>query len=226
MSKNNLIVEFTIPLYIRQYIKSKSVRTKFYSKESKLPSSFEDKKYYWKDFKVISAGKKVIKEYLVDDKGERIVANESKAGKPKVENINGQGIYNGKIKEHDRNNMITQIHNSFKPYVATISKITSYPIRIDVYMFDQIEDAVFTRHQDWDVDNRFLPYGKALSDVLKSEGKIDEDNRYYITEPPHPIFVPVDDKEDRKLVVRIFKDDRPIILNNYFYKKKHGTKTE
>jgi len=100
--------------------------------------------------------------------------------------------------------------------------ITEFPIRLDVYLFDTIIDDDFNQGQEWDLDNRFFPYAKSIPDLMKKLNKIPDDNILYITEPPHPIFVPVPDPEDRKLVVRIYKDTREIIKNNYFYKQKHG----
>jgi hypothetical protein len=220
-----LLVELTIPLYIREYVKSKSIRAKYYRKGDVIPTKFSKQQdlYAWRAFSVIEDGKKVNVDFLVDKaSGNKIISNPHLVGTEKRININGQGIYNGNIQRQDRNNMIGQIKDSFRKEIQSLSPITRFPIRIDVYLFDTIIDDHFSNGQDWDLDNRFFPYGKSFADELKKQHKIPEDNRYYITEPPHAIFVPVPDIEDRKLVVKIYKDNRPCILNNYLYKKHHG----
>lgn len=227
MESKSLIQEITIPLYLRQYIKSNSIRAKYYENggKNKIPERIGKNPdlYAWREFAVTIKGKKKKKEYLVHKAtGTRVIANEFNAGKVNKVNINGQGIYNGNIAQFDRNNMIRQIKESFHDAVKSIKVITEFPIRIDVYLFDTVIDDDFNQGQEWDLDNRFFPYAKSIPDLMKKLNKIPDDNILYITEPPHPIFVPVPDPEDRKLVVRIFKDTREIIKNNYFYKQKHG----
>jgi hypothetical protein len=225
METKELICEVTVPLYLREYIKSKNIRAKYYHRESKIPTKFfkEMQTYSWKEFTVIEKGKKIKKEYLVyTATGEKVISNPHLVGTEKKININGQGIYNGNIQRHDRNNMIGQIKDSFRKEIQSLEPIKRFPIRIDIYLFDTVIDDYFSNGQDWDLDNRFFPYGKAFADELKKQGKIPDDNRYYITEPPHAIFVPVPDTEDRKFIVRIFKDNRPCIINDHLYQKYHG----
>ena len=229
MSQNKeLLQELVIPLYIREYIKSKNIRPKYYRRDKKglkIPEKYikNSHLYAWAKFEVVSKGKKIFKEFLVNKASrERIISNYHHVGKVSMKNINGQAIYNGQIQEHDRNNMIGQIKDSFRSYIQSIPVITRFPLYIKVLLYDTIIDEDFSNGQDWDVDNRFFPYGKAFSDELKKQGKIPDDNRYYITTPPHATFIPVEDVEDRKLVIGIFKDNRKEYLNNYLYQKKHG----
>lgn len=219
-----ILVELEIPLYIRSYISSESIRPKYYQRgKKKVPEKYRNKDHCWGLFKVTENGKKVTREFLIKTASkERIIFNGHLVGKQNIKNINGQDIYNGNVAGPARNKLMSCIKNEFKKYIKPILPISKFPIRINIYLFDTILDDEFSNGQDWDVDNRFFPYGKAFADVLKHEGKIPDDNRYYITEPPHAIFVPVHDTQDRKLVVRIYKDNRPIILENYLYQKKHG----
>lgn len=235
-----LLAEIEIPLYIRQYVKSESVRPKYYEKgKRELPSKYCNKslintqnikepdgiKYIWKSFPVIRQGKKKLIDYLTEAaSGKRIVANEAQVGTTNVVNINGQAIYNGNIYPQVRNSMIGQIKDQYRKFIKDLPPITRFPIRITVYVFDTIIDDTFSNGQEWDLDNRFFPYGKAFSDALTKEGKIPNDTIYYISEPPHAIFVPVNDVQDRKLLIRIHKDSRPVILNNYLYQRFHGDK--
>lgn len=221
----DLIAELTIPLYIRQYIKSNSTRANYYLRGSKqkVPEKYKNSNYEYRPFKATVKGVKGNKFMLVEiASGERVIANPHLVGKVNIKNINGQDIYNGVVSKHDRNNLIGQIKKQFKQFLCDLKPINKYPLRIDVYFFDTIIDDEFGGGMDWDVDNRAFPYCKALSDLLKQEGKIEDDNRYFITEPPHPIFVPVDDVQDRQLVIRIYQDTRLIIKNNYLYGKKHN----
>jgi hypothetical protein len=228
VENKELLQEITIPLYIREYIKSKNIRPKYYRRDKvkNIPNKYIKNKelYSWMTFLVSNkTGYNTVKEFLVEKaSGKRIVANEHRVGKANMKNINGQAIYNGQIQEHDRNNMIGQIKDSFRKEIQSLEVIKRFPVEIKVYLFDTVIDEDFSNGQDWDVDNRFFPYGKSFADELKKQNKIPDDNRYYITTPPYATFCPVPDVEDRKLVVRIYKDNRPIILNNYLYQKKHG----
>jgi len=232
------LVEIVVPLYLREYVKSESLRAKFYEKGRKdIPIKYCNKELYkkeeirepdgviygWKSFKVTRNKKPALTDFLVElASGRKIVANEAHVGQRNVANINGQGIYNGNIAQHDRNNMMKQIKAQFAKALKDLPPLTAFPIRIRVYVFDTIMDNTYSNGQDWDMDNRFFPYGKAFADTLKGTGKIPDDNIYYITEPPHAIFVPVEDTQDRKLVIRIEQDTRPIIINNFLYKRFHG----
>lgn len=227
VNRKQLICSVSLPLYIRQYYKSKKVRPKYYEKDkTKIPKRLQQEigsTLSWNTFNTIKDKKKSTKSFLVDTaSGERVIANPATVGRANLANINGQDIYNGSVSSHGRGNMMNQIKLNLKQAVKLMPVFTSFPIRVDVYLFDTVID-VFSNGQDWDIDNRFFPYGKALADTMKAEGKIPDDNCFYITEPPHAIFCPVDDKEDRKLIIQVFKDNRPIILNNYYYQKKHGT---
>jgi len=225
MENKELLIQLEIPLYIREYIKSKSIRAKYYERggKKKIPLKYTTIQYEWRSFKITRKGKKVTTEYLFDrETEERVIANPQNVGKENRNNINGQDIYNGNVARHDRNNMMGQIKDSFRKYLKDMQPITRFPIRIDIYLFDTIIDDEYSNGQDWDVDNRFFPYGKTFADMLKKEGKIPDDNRLYITEPPHAIFVPVPDPEDRKFIIRIYKDNRMVILNNYLYQQQHG----
>jgi len=226
LSTDNFIVGFIIPLYVRNYVRSNSTRAKYIKKpkpNKELQKKYQDTtKYGWKHFTVVQDNKKILREFLIDlQTNEKVVSNASHVGAKNIKNINGQDIYNGNVAQHDRNKLMGVIHSQFKSIIKHITPITRFPIRIDVYLHDTIIDTEFSNGQDWDMDNRFFPYGKALADVLKKEKIIPEDNRYYITEPPHAIFVPVEDTEDRKLEVIIYQDTRKVIADNFLYKRFH-----
>lgn len=220
-----LLVEFEVPMYVRQFTASKSMKAKYYEEGSKrkVPEKYKDPdRYGYVDHKVIRNRTATKVKFLTDlSTFERVVANPHLIGKPRVKNINGQAIYNGEIARQTRNSMIKSIKVQLKQHIDRIEVLRHYPLRIDVYLMDTVIDEEFGGSQRWDVDNRMFPYCKAISDQLKESGKIKDDCRLHITEPPHGIFVPVDDVQDRKLVIRIYKDTRKVITENFHYKQEH-----
>ncbi len=75
-----------IPEWQNYYLKSKSIRPKYYSNPNKLPKT---KLAKWK-----LAGMKVVGGYPVDENLERYLANPRKAGEENRWVLNGQGFYN------------------------------------------------------------------------------------------------------------------------------------
>lgn len=233
-----LLTEITIPEYPRKFVKSNNVRPKYFEKgRKKIPLKYCNKNlhktqgilepdginYGWQAFPAIRKKVKRHIDFLVDLKtGERVVANTKHVGHLQEANISGQAIYNGMIGRHTRNNMMGTIKDYFRKYMKDLPPITRFPIIIIVELHDMIVDVDFSKGQDWDIDNRAYPYSKNFQDMLKDCKIIPEDNRFYITGAPAPRFVPVDKSEDRKLVFKIYKDDRLIIKLNPLYIAKLG----
>lgn len=98
--------------------------------------------------------------------------------------------------------------------------------------------------QPWDVGNRAMFYNKVFEDVLtgcidnvptgayrERKGKrveetirrpttkviIPDDHRRYVTGSPGALFTPINNTEDRKLIYRIYHDQRECIKNNPNY---------
>lgn len=205
--------------------------------------------YAWRPFPRIRQKQKVLEDFLVDLKTDlRVIANPKEVGKQKRANINGQSIYNGNIQQHQRNNMIGAIKDFLRPFIHQLQTINKYPIRIDYYVFDVIYDRVYSNNLMWDIENRMMPYTKCFHDLLteleteeggfvprrlykqKEHGKIirdciiTDDNILYVTEPAHPIFVPIENPNEAKIIFRIFKDNRRVILNDPDYQEIHGDK--
>lgn len=125
-----LIAEVTIPLYIRNYKQSDKAMNRYYIKGGKeMPLMYCNKELYeqhglrepngieyvWHPYIVTRLGKRVLVDHLIDTTtGNKVIANAGKAGKPKYNNINGQGIYNGSIKSHDRNKMMGAIKDQMR----------------------------------------------------------------------------------------------------------------
>jgi hypothetical protein len=142
-----------------------------------------------------------------------VIANINQAGKPRIIQIKGQDIYSGNIREFTRGAIMEAIKNSYIPCLKDISPVSKYPIKIAMELHDTIDNVYGNKNQRWDVDNRAYPYCKAFPDVLTDLGIIEDDDRLHITQPPVPIFCPIDNHEDRKLVFIIEHDTRDIISN-------------
>jgi hypothetical protein len=240
MENKEFLFDIVIPKYIRIYTKSNNVRAKYFIKGKKsLPLMFCNKRKYdlegvrepnnteygWQPFPVVRQGRKSYVDFLINiDTGERVISNPKDVGKVKMANINGQGIYNGNIAQHERNNMIGAIKDYLRPHIKNLKPIDRFPIRIDCYMFDVIHDTIYSKGQAWDVENRFFPYGKSFHDLLTECKIIPDDQRLYITEPAHPIFVPIEDPNQSKLLFRVSKDNRMVILNDPDYQNHHKEK--
>lgn len=158
---------------------------------------------------------------------ELIIANPTKVGKPRIYLIKGQDFYNSKIKEFQRGFVMDKIKENFLPFIENVPVITEYPIRIECHVYDTVKNYYDNTNSNeglgsaWDIDNYAYPYMKAFPDLLQKHGKIKNDDRLCITQPPSPIFVPIDNHEDRKLVFIITKDEREVITSNKIYQDFH-----
>ena len=215
-----ILREYIIPNYIRRVKLSDSRRPIYYNKGKSLPpyvqKKWDKKEYIYKWFKTTKG--KV--QYLVNKAtGERVVANPRAAGTARYQVINGQQFYKASIHNATRRLIIEGIKDNFRPHLKDMTPVEMehFPVHIEVELHDHIIDSEI-RDQLWDMDNRFYPYQKAFQDLLTEEGIIPEDNIMYITKPPCPVFVPIDDGETRKLIFKIVRDDRQEIRANQAYR--------
>lgn len=168
--------------------------------------------------------KEGLKYYLCSKDGDKhipIVINPQNVNKPRYYVIKGQDIYSGNLREFQRGLVMDKIKECFKPFVEILPVITEYPIRIECEIHDTVKNFYDRTKTDlgihWDVDNYAFPYMKAFPDLLFAMKKIADDDRLHLTQPPVPIFCPIDNHEDRKLVFIISKDEREIIKNHPAY---------
>lgn len=153
---------------------------------------------------------------------EKVIANTTKVGTPRIEIIRGQDFYNNRIQEHARGTVIQAIKRSFVDYCKDIEPVTSYPVRVKCYLYDTVKNVFDGNLQDvaggrWDVGNRVYPYAKAFLDLLSTgrigdevvmEPKLFDDDRLHVTEDPQGgVFCPIENEANRKLVFVIAKDD-------------------
>ncbi len=230
MSDLKLITTVTIEQYIRRALMSKARMKKYYVKGQKKPPDRLYKnidKYAWQQFPNR-------KEYLVERATrERVVANPRTAGSEKWKLINGNKMYSGEIARWDKEKIMTEIRKSYIPFLEEVEPITLFPLRILAELHDTYIDELNPTDPDWDIDNRFYPYGKAFPDVLIGWPKwikaekvyltrrlIPDDHRGYITQPPAPKFIPIESSEDRKIVFKIFQDLSLVVQEHWAYKEK------
>lgn len=203
---SNLINSITVPKYIKHVVLSKKRRAKYYTKKSKIP-----KKYQGLPFNN--------KGILVDKLGNPVIANPRVVGTPRLKKVNGQDFYKGTDSPHIRSKVVNEIKSFLKPFVKGIDPITTYPVQIKLEMHDVIGVG------NWDLDNLWI-YNKCMQDVLVDTGVLAEDNVMYVTAAAAPEFYPVDNEDDRKLVFKIYQDERDVIKNNTQYNELHSNRSE
>jgi hypothetical protein len=191
-----LLQEITIPNYITHVMLSKKRKIVYYNIKGKR----KPPQKYLKD-----------KLYIIDNKGflryrptgEFVVANKRTAGTPKYQKINGQDFYSGFGSPFIRNTMVTEIKRSLLPYAKRVPKIVEFPIQFEMELYTTIDEG------NWDLDNLWI-YSKCFQDVLVQAGIIPDDNIQFITKPAAPEFFPVKTPEERKIIFKIYKDERNI----------------
>ena len=151
---------------------------------------------------------------------ELVVANIRHVGTPRMQIIRGQDFYSGNLREFARVTVIKAIKDSYIPHLPKTLPIV-YPIRMTMEIHNTIKNEFDNTKEGagrrWDIDNHAYPYAKSFVDCLTEQGLIVDDDRLHITQPPAAIFCPIEDYNDRKLVFRIFHDDRKIIQTNKHY---------
>ncbi len=155
------------------------------------------------------------------DNVERLISNPDKVGTPNMKIINSQDMYSGKVREHTRGALVVGIKQFMFPFVQNLSKITDYPVRLKLYLYDTVQNEFDnTKDKDvegrrWDLGNRTYFYIKCFLDLISNDaryGLIDfkkiliDDDRLHITEES-AVFCPINKSEKKKLVFVLAKDD-------------------
>ena len=192
--EKNLLAEIVIPQFITHIQISKKRRKRYYRRGMKIPPTYKKKYKFNKN------------GYLVNDNGQKIVANPRSAGKPNLMPLSGNRLI---IASNPvRINMTRHLKKFFKPFVADyVNKhgmIEQYPLKVtwDVYT------TVNPKLPNWDISNMFFYY-KYFEDCLFDEPKlIHDDNIRYITWSGGIKLHPIDRWEDRKFVFKFYHDRR------------------
>ncbi len=191
-----LLLEIVIPEYITHIPISEKRRAIYYntSGKRKPPKKFLKDKMYMID----KAG------YLrYRPTGDKVIANKKVVGKPKLQKINGQDFYSGFGSHFTRMKIVVGIKNSFKPFINKLEKLTVFPVQFELELYTIIGEA------NWDLDNLWI-YTKCFQDLLVEMGIMPDDNIQYVSKPASPEFFPVKDEKDRKLIFKIYKDNRDL----------------
>jgi hypothetical protein len=183
-----------IPKFIEKVEISKHRRAKYYKSTDRLPMKYKKDEYVFKNGILINV-----------DTGEKIIKNSRSVGKPNYIRITGQIFYSG-INFNLRRKIKKEMANFFAPYLGQFKRIKKeqYPIgvRIDLY------DSMDFKGSQQDLDNFIYPYRKVIHDVLTGKDPeckkvIEDDSKEYIQDIPTR-FYPIDNHEDRKLVIEIY----------------------
>lgn len=219
MSK--LLATIEIPQFITKVQTAKKARPKYYRK----------KKGKWKPKKLPPTYKEKLKKgiysmkgnYLLDENGEKKLANPRTAGKPRYEILSGNKLLSGYGSPFTRAKLARGLKDFYRPfvqdYVIENGKINTFPLRVTWDLFTTVEDE-----PNWDVFNLFFYYkyfedsihektDEEDDDPIYYEGNklkqlIPDDNVKYITWPAAPKIIPVDKWEQRKFIFRFFYDSR------------------
>lgn len=186
-----------IPKYITQVKTANSIRPKYYSNKAgvgrvnKLPKRLTN-------YTIDNKG------FYLDSEGNKVVANTRSVGKERFISINAQVLYVGKPWE--RVSIKNGLEEFYLNYIENIPVFTG-----SIIMESEMHTVI--GHSQGDLDNLGYMYGKVFLDTLVNAGRLIDDKVPYITKPcSAPLFVPVKNTDDRKLVFHFYQDERPEIL--------------
>lgn len=226
-----LLAVVTINQYVRKVQTAKQAQATYYKYGEKVPTKYN-----------IGVNSQWVKftdgTVLCDAKKLPIIKNKNAAGKPRYMIFNGQDLHKLTLKDYERSKIIKAIKAQMIPEVNKLEPITKYPIRIMCEIHDTTYDMEYLDSKGkpkdirWDIDNRTIYYCKCFPDILsgcleadKDTGElvatskiiIIDDDRLHITQPPTPLFFPISNHNERKLIFKIYHDDREVVLSNKDY---------
>ena len=140
---------------------------------------------------------------------QRVIANETQAGKPKRIIIKGQDMYSGILNEFTRAKIVNELKEDYFNKLDWFPIITKsdYPVKIEMELVDTIKDFYDTTKEGdgrrWDVGNRCYPYLKTFVDFLVIQQVLPDDDRLHVIGEGY-FFTPCERFEDRKLIFRIY----------------------
>ncbi len=239
-----LIATVVINNYVREVELSKARKAQHYTFNdlNDLPLKYCDMVVWKKDKKKVLNTNKVVwakygkdKHHFLYELGTttKVIANTKTAGKPRTKIINGQDLHRLTLETYHASKIKRAIKDQFIIEVEKLEPIKEIPLIIEAEIRDTYIDLVNENSYSWDVDNRFLFYGKVFSDVLSGTPDIQEiadggtiikklvktskeiikdDHRGYITGGGH-IFTPIGENDTRQLIFRIYHDQREEVKN-------------
>jgi hypothetical protein len=166
----------------------------------KLPKKYaEDQKYQW------------LNGFLHNtETEEKVIKNSKSVGTPKFWSVNFQAIWNQQIKYQQRANITRKLKDIFKPHIEVLEPITEYPIRVELFLFDQ--------EMPVDVDNKGVVFTKVITDLLVNTNKgesdnkkiIEDDSSEYINDIGRCKWIKISENEKPKMIIRIWKSNNQL----------------
>lgn len=196
-----LLRTIEVPKFPTQVKLTNSRRPKYYNKfKGKIPKKYLNKGYSFNN-----------KGFLINEQtGKRVQSNEALSKRPRYAKLNGNSLITGYGSPHIRNKITWALKDFYSPiiekHLLEEGPLSIFPLRLewDVYTIVGAKDR-------WDASNLFFYY-KYFEDTMVKEfpsgSLIPDDNIKYVTHPPSPKIIPVDDWENRKFIFRIYHDDR------------------
>jgi hypothetical protein len=192
--------EIFIPNYPSKIKVSDKRRATYYREGKKIPKRCQNENYTFKDGVLVHA-----------ETGEKVIKNSRSVGTPKFWSVNFQAIWNQQIKYQDRANVTKKLKDFFRPYVEVLEPINEYPIRIEMFLFDQ--------NMPVDVDNKGVIFTKVITDLLVNTNKdevnnkkiIEDDSSEYINDIGRCKWIKIKEEEQPKMIIRIWKSNNELM---------------
>ena len=169
-SKSGSTIEVVIPEYITHVELSKTRRPKYYKKGQRIPKKYSKFKKY------------DLQGYLLNDEGNKILANAGVVNKPRMLKINGQQLYSGNMNPMLRSKVVNVIKNFFHVYTSGLDSL-EVPVRIEADLYAPLAA------KNWDLDNQWI-YHKCFLDSLVKNNVLPDDNVMFVTQAPAFRFFP------------------------------------
>lgn len=199
MNEDNYIVKIEIPRF-NEYIRIANARKAkpiLKGSKKKLQKKYQNENYTWNQ-----------KGQLINAKTGLIVpANSLTVGSPRDWRINGQDVYNQKVKHSARNSIMVKMHAKFKDHLNQIKNIDPklFPLTLRINFYIQDNNKLEGRDKNIDNDNRWI-YHKVVQDTLVELKKMKDDNLYFINGNYHKTYF-VENPEDCKLEIILLNDE-------------------
>ena len=165
---------------------------------------------------IVKGKRKIPKKYLDETKysfddrdrlielstGKLVPGNPNVVGKPRYWRVNGQDIYNQKVKTFQRNNYIGMLHNYFsKLFEKEFEniRIKKFPLTLSITFY--VKDM---QDHNIDNDNKWI-WEKVIQDTLVESKILPDDNPRIICQNTKRTVL-VDNEEDIKLIIKLDYD--------------------
>lgn len=133
------------------------------------------------------------------DSGKIVPSNPKVAGKARYWRVNGQDIYNQKVKTFQRNNYVGMLHRYFQKIFEKEFeniRIKKFPLKLTLLFYvKDLED------HNIDNDNKWI-WEKTIQDTLVECRIIPDDNPRFICENTKRTYL-VQNEEDVKLIIKL-----------------------